>query len=454
LRPRDEYVGDIQADLTAWLRGKLPEAANLELSPLKRPAAGFSNETYLCDLSYEEGGQRRTEPIVVRLEPKYRVFPEYDLEKQYRIMACLAGTDVPVPRVRWYEGDRKFVGSAFYVMDKVEGEAPPEVPPYHAFGMLFNATPERRAKVWWNGVETLARIHTLDWRKLGLSFLGEPAGGTDAIDRQLDYYGRYLDWVKERGPQPVLDAALGWLREHRYEPKRVALCWGDSRLPNLMYRDDSVVAVLDWEMAWLGDPEADLAWWIFMDWQGCEGYGIPRLEGFPSADDTIRRYEELTGAKVEHAFYNEVFAAFRFGVVLARVAHLMKDLGMHLSSPDFDTNNVCTQRLATLLDLPPPGESQRQVTDIRKVTVRVQFHLTGPGGSDWYLVSEGGEGRRYEGTVDNPDVTVTASAADWRAIRAGEIDRTQAFLGGKLKIEGDLTLLMQLEEVINRLGAA
>lgn len=454
MRPRDEYVGDTREGLVGWLKGKLSDAADIDLSPLKRPAAGFSNETYVCELSYRRGETREVEPIVVRLEPKYRVFPQYDLEKQYKIMERLTGTEVPVPRVRWFEPDRRHIGACFYVMDKVDGEAPPEVPPYHAFGMLFNATPERRAKIWWNGVETLARIHTLDWRRLGLSFLGEPAGGTGPIDSQLDYYGRYLAWVKEKEPQPILDAALRWLRDHRYEPKRVSLCWGDSRLPNLLYRDDAVVAVLDWEMAWLGDPEADLGWWIFMDWQGCEGYGIPRLEGFPSAEETIARYEELTGHKVEHALYNEVFAAFRFGIVLARVAHLMEELGMQRSAPDFSTNNVCTQRLAALLDLSAPGQTRRQMTDIKKVTVRIQFHLTGPGGSDWYLVSEGGDGTRYPGVVENPDVTVTASAADWRAIRSGEIDRTQAFLGGKLKIEGDLTLLMQLEEVITRLGDA
>jgi aminoglycoside phosphotransferase (APT) family kinase protein/putative sterol carrier protein len=443
-----------QAKLEDWLRGRLPDARDVALSPLKRPAAGFSNETYMCDLSYRDASGERSEQVVIRLEPRYRVFPEYDLEKQFRIMAALAGTDVPVPRVRWYEGDRSILGSSFYIMDRVEGEIPPEVPPYHAFGMMFDSTPERRERIWWNGLDALVRVHALDWRKLGLSFLGEPAGGTGPIDRQLDYYAAYLEWVKEKEAQPTLDASLKWLRDNRYEPKRVTLCWGDSRLPNQVFRDDRVAAVLDWEMAWLGDPEADLAWWIFLDWQGCVGYGIPRLEGFPSAEETVRRYEELSGAKVEHAFYNEVFAAFRFGVILARVAHVMAEAGMRVSTPDFSTNNVCTQRLADLLHLPPPGEQRREMTDIKKVTVRVQFHLTGPGGSDWYLVSEGGEGTRHAGVADRPDVVLTATAADWTAIRAGEIDRTQAFLGGKLKIEGDLTLLMQLEDVITRLGDA
>src|SRR5207237_1193162 len=107
----------------------------------------------------------------------------------------------------------------------------------------------RRARSWWSGLETLARIHALDWRALGLEFLGAPGPGSDPIDRQLAYWARYLDWtVRGRASQPILAHALAWLREHRYAPRQVALCWGDARLPNLIYRNDEVVGVLDWEM--------------------------------------------------------------------------------------------------------------------------------------------------------------------------------------------------------------
>ena len=128
----------------------------------------------------------------------------------------------------------------------------------------------------------MADVHKLDWKKLGFSFLGVPKGGTDAVDRRIDYLEKFLNWTKE-GPedsQPTLEAALKWLRENHYVPEHVTLCWGDSRPPNTMYDQDfDVVAVLDWEMAFLGDPESDLAWFLFMDWQHSEGVGIPRLEG-------------------------------------------------------------------------------------------------------------------------------------------------------------------------------
>jgi aminoglycoside phosphotransferase (APT) family kinase protein len=449
-RPRD--LDALHTRLAHWLEAKLPGAKRLALSPLRKPGAGISNETLLFDAAWSEDGAPRTERLVVRLTPSGApVFPEYDLAQQFHIMQCVAGGDVPVPEVLWYEADDRLVGCPFYVMRRVEGEIPSEIPPYHAFGCCFDLPARLRAKMWWSGIRTLARIHALDWAGLGLAFLGVPGAGTDALDRQVDYWARFLDWARGETPQPILDAALAWLRGHPFSPRRVALCWGDSRLPNMIFRDQEVVAVLDWEMAFLGDPEADLAWWLFLDWCSSTGYGIPRLEGLPTPEATVERYEALSGHPVEHLFYHEVMAAFRYGVITAKVARNMQAAGLPIASVEMETNNVCTQRLAALLDLPPPGEP-RAVTHVDRVTARIQFHLTGAGGADWYLVAERGEGTRHPGTVANPDTTVTVAAADWHAIQTGQLNRTEAFLGGKLRIEGDITLLMQLEDMISRLS--
>jgi aminoglycoside phosphotransferase (APT) family kinase protein len=104
----------------------------------------------------------------------------------------------------------------------------------------------------------MADVHKLDWRRLGLSFLGVPPDDTGPLDRELAYWAHYLAWAKEE-PQPILEAALAWLGANRYAPERVTLCWGDARLPNTMFGPyGDVVAVLDWDMAVLGDPEWDL----------------------------------------------------------------------------------------------------------------------------------------------------------------------------------------------------
>jgi len=254
MQARQVDPSEMQSKLTVWLREKMPQAKNLSISGMERAGAGMSNETFLFDLSWQEAGQPESQEMVLRYPPQsYPIFPEYDLTKQFRIMECLQETDVPVPKTHWLEQDARLIGAPFYLMGKINGVIPPEYPLYHTSGIYYNATPRQRAKMWWGCLEAIAKIHLLDWKGLGLSFLGVPGGGTDPIDRQLDYWEAYVDWVKEE-PQPILDAAVKWLREHTYVPKHVTLCWGDARLPNAIYSspDFDVLGVLDWEMAFLG----------------------------------------------------------------------------------------------------------------------------------------------------------------------------------------------------------
>ena len=440
----------VQKTLAGWLGERLRGSGPVTIGALKKPGAGMSNETLLFDAARPGGS---AVPLVARLKPTGEgVFPEYDLSRQYRVMAQLAATDVPVPPLIGYEPDDRILGSPFYVMHRIDGWVPSDVPPYHAFGPTLALTPAERAQLWWNGVDVLARIHRLDVERAGLGFLGHPGAGTAPIDRELDAYARYLAWARGDQPQPVLDAALEWLRAHRYTPAHVGLCWGDSRLGNILFQGTEVAAVLDWEMAFIGDQEADLAWWLFLDWTFCDGYGVPRLDGFPSREETIARYETLTQRRVEHLEYQEVLAAFRYGVILLRVSALLAQAGVAVGPEDMATNNVCTQRLATLLDLPAPGAPARPVANLAETTAHVQFHLTGPGGGDWYVKAERGAGSRHEGTVPKPDATLTVARADWDAIQRGELNRTEAFFGGKMQLEGDITLFLQLEDMISRLS--
>ena len=453
---RQVELAELQSKLLEWLRKKMPDAQNLAISNLERSGAGISNETFLFNLTWQEHGKPKSEGMVLRCAPRsFPVYPDYDLSLQFRVMKALHGSKAPVSKVHWLEQDEKVLGTAFYVMGKIEGVVPPEFPPYHSFGVYFEATPQKRAKMWWSAIEAMSRAHKADWKSLGLSFLGVPKSGTDALDRQLNYFERYLNWAKDLPDerQPILEAALKWLRDNRYVPERVTLCWGDARMPNTMFSPDGdVVALFDWEMAFLGDPQADLAFFLLLDWVDSEGYGIPRLEGAPGREETVRRYQELTGWKVDQLHYNEVFAVFRAGIVMLKVLKNFRKLGVAMPEADAESNNPCTQRLASLLGLPAPGAPTRQTTRVEEVTATVQFHLTGAGGCDWYAVCEKGTATRHEGIVVNPNCTLTVSAADWAAIQRGELDRFNAWTGGKLRIDGDMTLMLQLEEAISKLS--
>jgi len=332
--------------LRAWFAAKLPRAQQLCLSELTGPGTtGFSNDTLLFDLVCREDGRETRRELVVRIEPGgLRVFPHYDLGEQFRVLRALACTDVPVPEVLWHEDDPRVLGAPFYVMVRVEGRIPSDTPPYHAEGWLAELAPAERTRLWWSGIEILARIHRLDWRSLRVVPDARP--GASPLRAQLEDYRKFLDWAAQGRRHPASEAGLAWLeRCAPAPPEPTALCWGDARLGNLIFRDGRCVAVLDWEMVTLGNPAQDLAWWLFFDDHHSEGCGLPRLSGFPSPEQTVARYESLAGRGVEHLAYYDVFAAFRFSVIMIRVATQLADAGLLPPDSDFGANNICTRML-------------------------------------------------------------------------------------------------------------
>jgi len=108
-------------------------------------------------------------------------------------------------------------------------------------------------------------------------------------------------------------------------------------------------AVLDWEMATLGNPEQDLAWWLFLDRHHSEGIGIERLAGLPGREETVARYEELMGRPVRHLDYYEVFAAFRFAVIMCRLWQLLIAYGAVPADADPQASNIPARLLAGML---------------------------------------------------------------------------------------------------------
>lgn len=444
-------LSDLQEKLPGWLQGHMPFAEHLRVESPEAAGAGFTNVSVAFTLTWREGDTAQRADLLFRgAGSGDPVYPDFKLEKQFRVMRCLELTTVPVPKVYWFEPDARLFGFPFYLMRKVDGLVPSEYPPYHSYGVCHDATPEHRRRMWWGTLQAMAKIHQLDWRRLGLDFLGVPPEGTGPLDQELAYWAHYLDWAREE-PQPVLETALEWLRANRYTPERVVLCWGDARLPNTIFTPDGdVAAVLDWDMAVLGDPEWDLSFMITLDWLLSEGTGVPRLPGFPSPEETIARYEALTGWAVRHFDYNQVFSAFRAGVVILRVQKNLLKMGVQLPGDDPILDNLCTRRLADLLHLPPPGAERAALVRSEEISAIVQFHLTGPGGGDWHVVADHGSLARRVGRADRADATVTVSAADWSAIQRGDINPFSLWTSGRLTVTGNATVYQQLADPIAR----
>ena len=357
-RTEKTEMGAIQARLEDWLRSKIPNAKNLTMSPLMSPSQGggegFSSDTNFVDVRWEEDGIQKVDKLVFRWRSENFLFPEYkgsNLEKQYRVMKCLENSGLPVPKMCWFEEDARVLGRPFYVMSRVEGEVPPTAyPGIFGKGLLFDASPERRTALWQRAIEAMAKLHSLDWKGLGLSFLGAPDPGGNPFDHEIAYWEYCLDWIGFE-PAPVVLKALDWIKKNKYQPNRVSVCWGDARLGNIVYRNDQVAAVLDWELAQIGAPEADLVYISLSSESDAVILNKPRLEGMPGPDETVKYYEEVTQRKVENLEFHKIFQAFKTSVFvhlgIRTRAKLLQD-----TVPDFQnlkTNNFPCQRLEQLL---------------------------------------------------------------------------------------------------------
>ena len=258
-------------------------------------------------------------------------------------------SDVPIPKMLWFEGDPAWFGSPFWIMERVDGQVPSDSPPYATAGWLHDSSPAQQARVWWSGIEAMAAVHRVDWRTAGLDFLADPARGATGLEQQVQYYAESLDWAEDEGPHPGARAALARLRAEMPPPppQGDALVWGDSRLSNQIYSDHRVVAVLDWEMVALGDPRIDLGWWLFCDEVLSTGSGVPRLPGFPTRDATAARWTELTGRAADDLHYFLIFAGLRFTVVMLRLGTLLPAMGV--TSARFGYDNPISQALDRLL---------------------------------------------------------------------------------------------------------
>jgi aminoglycoside phosphotransferase (APT) family kinase protein len=331
----------------------------VEVSNLRAPAAsGFSNETLFFDASWQDSTGPRQLSMVARLQPDGPgLYPVYDIGLQYDVMRALAEhTAVAVPTVLWREDDPSVLGAPFFVMETLDGQVPADDPPFTATGWVLDLAPTERAKLCDEGLQMLARVHAFDPQEIGLAFLARPELGGDSLDQEITFYENFYAWAAEGAHSPTVEAALTWIREHRpAELDRVALCWGDARIGNMMFDEQqSVVGVLDWEMASLGHPEQDLGWWLFMHRHHTEGFGLPHPEGFPSRAQVIARYEELTGRPVQNIEFYEAFAALRGAVIMVRMARIMIQAGLLPPESEMAENNGSSRILASMIGLPAP----------------------------------------------------------------------------------------------------
>ena len=310
-------------------------------------ASGFSNETFVFSVKENKGIKN----LVLRLKPSgYQVFPDYDLKLQVDIMRVLNNNGFPTPNILLYESNDEIIGSEFYLMDFIEGEAPSDNPPYHMDpqGMVAKASKENRRNIWTEWLYYLNKLHLLDFKELNLSELDKKYSNKDPLNIDIDYYQNFLEWGMEGEPNELCEEVIEWLK--RNKPKKHnegRLCWGDSRPGNILYKDFKATALLDWEMATFGDPLSDVAWGLAVDDASSLGLNIDRLEGSMEAREALDLWAKYTGFSIDNYEYYRIFSLLKFSVIMVRVAKKLVFNNIMPLDSDFYKNNYISNFLKT-----------------------------------------------------------------------------------------------------------
>jgi len=345
--------------LESWMRGQRPEFESLHVSDLEMPTAtGFSNETVFFSASWSDDGGTVSQRYVARIEPRDGgMFPvqtpatAISVELQHRIMNAVAETGVaPIPATLPFEGDPSVLGRPFFVMEYVPGKIPAEVPRYTLEGFLVDeATPAQRERMVRSGLENMAALHRLDWREVGLDWLDASGEGRPSLEVQLALYRDYALRELAGREHPVMMRALDWLDANAREAP-VGLSWGDARIGNMIWQDYRCAAILDWEAAALAPPEADIGWWVMFDRMSFDDMNAPRMEGYPTREEMVAYWGELTGRRVDDIRYWEIFGAARFCAIFIRLGDRFVRAGLTPAESNVAVQNLVSGALARLLD--------------------------------------------------------------------------------------------------------
>lgn len=287
-------------ELDAFLERRLGPGARVEHR--HRVSTGRSRENWLFDAVWSDGDTVRREPLIVRRDPLGSLI-ETDRSLEFNVLRALEPTPVPAPRVKWLDATGDELGRPSLVMVRVEG-----VCDYHA--LSSSAPIEDRVDLARRLCSLLSTVHDVDWAGIGLGHhLRDP--GPDAAVAALDEWEATLR-RDQLQPWAPLDLGAEWLRAHAPVAASTVLVHADFKPGNVLVLDGQITALLDWELAHLGDFHEDLGW-VTQPLRRRE-HQIP---GAWEVDQLISHYESVSGRSVERASLRwwNTFSTWKTGVM-------------------------------------------------------------------------------------------------------------------------------------------
>ena len=297
----DTHRFDVSA-LERYLRGRLTDFEPPFV--VRQFRGGQSNPTYYIGTS--------TRPFVLRRKPPGQLLPSaHAVEREYQVMTALRGSGVAVPETYVLCEDANVIGTPFFVMEYVNGHPMTDA-------TLPDRSADDRGAIYRFMVETLARLHTVDWRVAGLENYGKPG---NYVARQVKRWtAQYRASETER--IDAMERLIEWFPAHIPAEDAAAIVHGDYRPGNLLLHptEPRIAAVIDWELSTIGHPLVDLGHHVLLFRTGPEDFGAfadrARPAGVPSEEEHLETYCRITGRSslADWEFY-VAFAMFRFAAI-------------------------------------------------------------------------------------------------------------------------------------------
>lgn len=312
---------DQSGPLGEWFARAVDAAGPVTFSEVRRHDEGFSWQTYTLRVAWTgaDGGEHDG-AFAIRREPEDGLVAPYDIVGQYALHQHLERHGrFPIPRLRWLELDTSVMGMPFYVMDRVDGIVPVQ---FKVGGNGPFADDEARFAVGREFVDVLAEIHAVDPTGLD-AHIRRSATPADAPADAIGYWeAEYASAARPR--IPVVEALISWLHHNPVTSGRLALCHGDYRIGNfILGADGHIAAILDWELAEVTDPVADIAWAAHPLYRGRS----PLWSQLLPREEFLARYADRTGLVVEPDVLRfwTMLAYLKIAVHYAKAARAFRD---------------------------------------------------------------------------------------------------------------------------------
>ena len=304
----DERLKIDSANLQPWIDDYVPNAGKIKA--IEQFKGGQSNPTYKIITESKD--------LVLRRKPPGKLLPSaHAVDREYKVITALYETDVPVPKTYGLCENDDVAGTAFFVMDFLDGDLfwDPMIP---------SMTNTDRTEIYKNKNKTLAKLHSVDYKKIGLEDYGKPG---NYVARQVSRWSKQYR-ASETDNIEAMNNLIDWLPKNIPDDDETTIVHGDYRLDNMILKNNEVVGILDWELSTLGHPIADFSYHC-LSWRTQEAFwDEAKLKelGIPSEKEYMEMYCKYSGKDLSKNWeFYMAFNMFKIAGILQGILGRVRD---------------------------------------------------------------------------------------------------------------------------------